>query len=163
MRPMPDAPPAALERFRRWLRDRHQPVTRQRDLVAGAVLGADRHLSVDDIAALLRRSGEQVGTATIYRALDTLVAAGFVRAHDFGEGFRRYEAIDPGSAHGHLVCRRCGKLTEFALEQLERALPLLADQHGFLAERYQVELHGLCRECRRREVGAAPAAPGRSR
>lgn len=159
---MPDGTAAAQERFRRWLRDRHQPVTRQRDLVAGVVLGADRHLSVDDIAAALREQGEHVGTATIYRALDTLVDAGFLRAHDFGEGFRRYEAIDRGGAHGHLICRRCGRVTEFALDQLERALPLLADQHGFLAERYGVELHGLCRECRRREVGGAPTS-GRAR
>jgi Fur family ferric uptake transcriptional regulator len=157
---MPDAAAGAQERFRRWLRDRHQPVTRQRDLVAGVVLGADRHVSVDDIAAALRRDGEHVGLATIYRALDTLVDAGFVRAHDFGEGFRRYEAIDRGGAHGHLVCRRCGRVTEFGLDPLERALPLLADQHGFLAERYRVELHGLCADCRRREVGVMPSPAG---
>ncbi len=147
---------AAHERFRRWLRDRHQPITRQRDRVAAIIFAADRHLSVDDIAALLRRSGEHVGTATIYRALDTLVAAGFVRAHDFGEGFRRYEALDHRGAHGHLVCRRCNGVTEFVLDQLERALPLVADQHGFLAERTRVEIHGICQECRRREVGAPP-------
>lgn len=142
-----------LERFRRWLRDRHQPITSKRDLVAAVVLGADRHLSVDDVIAELRQRDAHVGTATIYRTLDTLVEAGLARAHDFGEGFRRYEAFDSRGDHGHLVCRRCGTVTEFALEQLERALPLVADAHGFLAESHRVELHGLCQACRRREVG----------
>lgn len=153
--------PTPQERFRRWLRDRHQPITRQRDRVAAIIFAAERHLSVDDIAAILRREGVHVGTATIYRALDTLVDAGFVRAHDFGEGFRRYEAHDRRGAHGHLVCRRCNEVTEFVLDQLERALPLVADQHGFLAERSRVEIHGLCQACRRREVGATPRPPVR--
>lgn len=147
-----------VEKFRHWLRDRHQPITRQRDQVAMIVFDAERHLSVDDVAAELRRRGMHVGIATIYRTLDTLVEAGLARAHDFGEGFRRYEAHDSRGAHGHLVCRRCGTVTEFALEQLERALPLLADAHGFLAESQRVELHGLCQECRRREVGASSLA-----
>lgn len=162
---MPERAGGLQERFRRWLRDRHQPITSQRDLVAAVVFEADRHLSVDDVAAELRRRGEHVGTATIYRTLDTLVDAGLARAHDFGEGFRRYEAHDSRGAHGHLVCRRCGVVTEFELEQLERALPLLADAHGFLAESHRVELHGLCQPCRRREVGATalPALVGRQR
>jgi Fur family ferric uptake transcriptional regulator len=136
------------------LRDRQQPITRQRDLVAQVIFTSGRHLAVDEVAAALRDRGTPVGTATIYRTLDTLLESGFVRAHDFGEGFRRYEALRPGPAHGHLICSQCNRVTEFALDRLERALPLVADQHGFVAERYRVELHGLCRECRRRDIGA---------
>lgn len=160
---MTDRAALLQERFRRWLRDRHQPITGQRDRVAAVVFGAGRHLSVDDVTAELRRRGEHVGTATIYRTLDTLVDAGLARAHDFGEGFRRYEALDSRGEHGHLVCRRCGTVTEFALEQLERALPLVADAHGFLAESHRVELHGLCQACRRREVGASMMPVGTRR
>lgn len=160
---MSDRATSLQEHFRRWLRDRHQPITSQRDLVAAVVFEAKRHLSVDDVTAELRRRGEHVGTATIYRTLDTLVEAGFARAHDFGEGFRRYEVHNSRGAHGHLVCRRCGTVTEFELEQLERALPLLADAHGFLAESHRVELHGLCQTCRRREVGAADLPSGGGR
>lgn len=158
----PDAERELLHRFRRWLRDRQQPVTRQRDLVAQVIFACDRHLAADEVAARLRAGGTPIGTATIYRALDTLVEAGFARAHDFGEGFRRYEPVVPGRPHGHLICTRCGRVTEFALDRLERALPLVADEHEFLAERYRVELHGLCRECRRSGPGALARA-GRPR
>lgn len=154
---------AALDRFRRWLRDRHQPITRQRDRVAAVVFGSSRHLSIDDIAAELKRQDEHVGTATIYRALDTLAEAGFVRAHDFGEGFRRYEPVDSSGTHGHLICRRCGGVTEFPLDRLERALSLHSDEHGFLSESYRVEVGGICADCRRREAEIVFPTSGSSR
>jgi Fur family ferric uptake transcriptional regulator len=81
---------ALLERFRRYLREHRQPVTRQRDLVAQIVLLSDDHPSVEGIRRALKERGEHVGTATVYRTLDVLVESGLVRAHDFGEGFKRY-------------------------------------------------------------------------
>jgi Fur family ferric uptake transcriptional regulator len=150
-----------VERFRRWLRDRRKPVTRQRDLVAGVIFSSAQHLSAEDIARALRSRGEQVGTATIYRALDTIVEAGLARAHDFGEGFRRYEPLEAGTPHGHLVCARCGTVLEFALDRLGRALPLLADENEFRAERYRVEIHGTCRNCRQSDLGSLSRAGGR--
>jgi Fur family ferric uptake transcriptional regulator len=159
---MSEARQDPLERFRRWLRDRHQPVTQQRDLVAAVLLRSTGQLSVDDLAAELRIRGTPVGLATIYRALDTIVEAGFARVHDFGEGFRRFEARRDGAEAGYLVCGRCGTVREFPLERVSRALALVADEHEFHAERPRVELHGTCRECRQREIGAI-ARGGRRR
>ncbi len=157
----PDDDRELLQRFRRWLRDRHQPVTRPRDLVAQVVFGSERHLAADEVVDRLRADGTPIGTATVYRALDTLVEAGFARAHDFGEGFRRYEPLRPGRRHGHLICTRCAGVTEFPLDRLERALALLADEHEFVAERYRVEVHGLCPACRRSGIGAIARAGAR--
>ena len=71
---------ALLDRFRRYLRDHHQPVTRQRDLVAQVVFVSDDHPSVDAILRRLKEQGEAVGTATVYRTLEVLVESGLVRA-----------------------------------------------------------------------------------
>lgn len=143
---------ALLERFRRFLRDHRLPVTRQRDLVAQTVLLAEDHLSVDGIRRRLRDKGEQVGTATVYRTLDVLLESGLVRAHDFGEGFKRYEAMPAQAHHEHLICERCGRVVEFQNERLERMLPIIADEHGFQHDRHRVEIYGICRECRQREL-----------
>lgn len=144
---------ALLERFRRHLRDQHLPVTRQRDLVAQAVLLSDEHLSVETIQRRLKDQGERVGTATIYRTLDVLVRSGLVRAHDFGEGFKRYEPMPQQAHHEHLICLRCGKVVEFQNDRLERMIPIIADEHAFQHQRHRVEVYGLCRECRRRDLG----------
>jgi Fur family transcriptional regulator, ferric uptake regulator len=143
---------ALLERFRRHLRDHHQPVTRQRDLVAQVVFLSNDHLSVDGIRRELKQSGERVGLATIYRTLDLLVQSGLVRAHEFGEGFKRYEPAAPDADHEHLICERCGRVVEFAHERLERMLPVLADEQGFQHRRHRVEIYGVCRNCRQREL-----------
>ena len=47
---------------------------------------------------------------------------------------------------------RCGAVTEFTHERVDRMLGFLADEHGFLLQRHRVELHGLCRECQRRDL-----------
>jgi Fur family ferric uptake transcriptional regulator len=145
---------ALLERFRRYLRDHRQPVTRQRDLVAQAVFCSDDHPSVEAIRRALKERGEHVGTATVYRTLEVLVQSGLVRAHDFGEGFKRYEPMAAQAHHEHLICERCGRVVEFQNERLERMLPIIADEHGFQHERHRVEIYGVCRECRQRELGA---------
>ena len=46
----------------------------------------------------------------------------------------------------------------FSTERFERALPLVADEHGFLPQRHRVEIHGLCRACRDAEVGVLARA-----
>ncbi|MGH7584907.1 MAG: Fur family transcriptional regulator [Gemmatimonadales bacterium] len=141
---------AYLERFRRWLREHRQPLTRQRELVAEAVFNAPAQVSVEEVRSRLATRGERIGLATIYRAMDTLVTSGLVRGHDFGEGFRRFEPVGPRSGHEHLVCDRCGRVTGFASGPLERLLQLVADEHGFELAQHRLEVHGTCRDCRRR-------------
>ena len=149
-----DEAAALLERFRRYLRDHQLPVTRQRDQIASVVLSADGHLTVDEIERILRDRNVRVGTATVYRTLDVLVQAGVARAHNFGERFKRYEpAPAQEQHHEHLICERCGKVMEFTNERLERMIPIIADEHSFQVRRHRLELYGLCRECRARDLG----------
>jgi Fur family transcriptional regulator, ferric uptake regulator len=144
---------ALLERFRRYLREHHQPITRQRDHVARVVFLSHDHLSVEGIRRELRQQGARVGLATVYRTLDLLVESGLVRAHEFGEGFKRYEPMTSQEHHEHLICERCGRVLEFAHERLERMLPVLADEQGFQHRRHRVEIYGVCRTCRQQELG----------
>ena len=142
-----------LDRFRRHLKDHGQPVTRPRQQIARVVLLSDEHLSVEQIRRQLLAAGASVGLATIYRTLELLVESGLVRAHDFGQGYRRYEPNPPQPSHHHLICLRCGRVEEFQHERLERMLPIIADEHGYEAERHRLELYGTCRDCRRRAFG----------
>jgi Fur family ferric uptake transcriptional regulator len=147
-----------LDRFHRWLRERHLPVTRQRDMVARVVFAGGEHLSVDGIQRALREQHQQVGIATIYRSLDVLVESELVRSHDFGEGFKRFEPLLSPDEHGHLICSRCGKVTEFSTDRIERLLPMVADEHGFQHQTHRVEIRGLCRTCRDADAGSLSRA-----
>lgn len=157
MRLSKEAAAALLEQFRGWLRTRHLPVTPQRERVAAALFSSDQHLTVEALQRRLQQDGHRVGTATLYRTLDLLVQAGTARSHDFGDGTRRFEASPPRDDHGHFVCAQCGAVTEFTHDRVDRMLGFVADEHGFRLQRHRVELHGLCRECQRRDL--SPASP----
>ncbi|MFN8652744.1 MAG: Fur family transcriptional regulator [Gemmatimonadales bacterium] len=144
---------ALVERFRHYLRDHRQPVTRQRDLVAELVLTSEEHLSADQVRRRLGERGEKVGLATIYRTLELLEKSGLARGHDFGQGFRRFEPMSAQTDHEHLICVRCGRVVEFNHERLERMLPIIADEHGFQPERHRVEIYGVCQPCQRKGLG----------
>jgi Fur family transcriptional regulator, ferric uptake regulator len=148
----PDEAAVLLERFRKHLRERRLPVTRQRLAVAGEVFQSSDHPSVEDLERRVRASGAAVGTATLYRALEVLVRSGLVREHDFGEGFKRYEPVAGAPAHDHLICERCGRVEEFANDRLERLLRMTADEHRFLYRRHRVDVHGECIACRGRDL-----------
>lgn len=143
-----------LDRFRAYLREHRQPVTRQRDLVARTVFTSTEHLSAPAVHQRLERERAGVSVATVYRTLDLLVESGLIRRHEFGDGFRRYEGAPPQGSHGHFVCVECGGVEEFANERLERMLPIIGDEHQFRYVRHRVELHGTCRRCQRRALEA---------
>lgn len=143
---------ALLQRFRRHLQDHRLPLTRPRDRIASIVFHTEGHLSAADIQRELADDDQQVGTATVYRTLELLVESGLVRGHDFGEGFKRYEAMTAQHGHEHLICVGCGTVVEFTNEHLERMLPVISDEHAFFHHRHHVEIYGLCRDCRRRDM-----------
>jgi Fur family ferric uptake transcriptional regulator len=157
-----DASQRLFERFHHWLRERHLPITRQRDMVARVVFAGGELLSVEGVQRRLRDQGHRVGTATIYRALDVMVESGAVRSHDFGEGFKRFEPLLTPGQHGHLICSRCGRVTEFSTDRFERLLPMVADEHAFLHQTHRVEIRGLCAACRDADAGSVARA-GRPR
>ena len=152
-----------MERFRAYLREHNLPITAQRLAIAEAVLGSDRHLSVEEVADELTERGAAAGTATIYRTLELLQTSGLVAERDFGEGFKRYEPTRDVPHHEHLLCTVCGTVREFRDERLERMTTLIAEARGFARQRHRLVIHGVCESCQRerRPPGPPPRpAPG---
>jgi Fur family ferric uptake transcriptional regulator len=137
------------ERFTSYLRERHLPVTQQRRAIADILLRAPGHLSADDVAALLAKSGENVGLATIYRTLDLLVSCGLAERRDFGEGFKRYEAARGEPNHYHLTCTVCGAVIEFFDERIPDIIRRTASARGFVPSQHRLLVRGTCRACRK--------------
>ena len=145
--------------FRRYLKEQGLPVTQQREAIAQVVFFSTGHLSVEEIEARLRGTGDRIGKATIYRTLDLLVRSRLVMEHDFGEGFKRYEhrfAQEP--FHEHLICLECGRVMEFESWEVQEVRTRVTQQHGFKPIRHKLEIYGLCRPCQ--EAGAELPSDG---
>ena len=147
--------------FVQYLREHNLPVTAQRLAIAEVVLGADRHLSAEEIAEEVTARGRKVGTATVYRTIDTLLESGLIVERDFGEGFRRFEPARDMPNHEHLVCTVCGKVEEFRDERLERMTTIVAESRGFARQSHRLVIHGICLDCQRGGAAASPAPWGR--
>lgn len=143
---------ALLETFRSYLRDHNLPITHQREVIAETIFFAEAHLSVGDVERALGARGVRVGKATVYRTLELLLDAGVIQEHDFGDGFKRYEAHAALSHHEHLICIECGKVVEFSSERLERMKSLIADEYGFRYHHHRLEIYGVCRSCQGRDA-----------
>jgi Fur family ferric uptake transcriptional regulator len=105
-------------------------------------------LSAHEISDELRKSGSDVGIASIYRALELLHGMGLVQRVEFGEGVARFEPVAPGGEHHHhAVCERCGRVTPFEDERLERHLDQLAGHLKHSMSGHDLVIHGECRRC----------------
>lgn len=138
---------AQLERFRRYLAERGLPATKQRLVVAEVVCFATDQLSAEDVSRRLADRGAPIGTATVYRTLALLVESGLVREQDFGEGFRRFEAVTVGEPREHCICTACGRVSEFSSARLAHTIAEVAAAAQFRPHRHRLEVYGLCRGC----------------
>jgi Fe2+ or Zn2+ uptake regulation protein len=128
------------------LRARGMRVTQQRLAIARVLRRLDRHARVDEVASEVVKEFPTVSVPTVYSVLELLADLGFARRVTVAPGAVLY---DPHTDdHHHLVCRRCGSITDVELE-LDTAGALdSARSHGFSPDRAELVVTGLCRDCR---------------
>lgn len=94
------------------------------------------------------RKLDQVGRASVYRALEQLEDLALVQRVDLGSGTAGYERRDPGGEHHHhIVCERCGAVTPFTDPGLERAIHSVSAGSGFEISAHEIVLRGACASC----------------
>ena len=123
--------------------------TRQRDIILDCFLSSERHMSIEELYLKLRSKHPGIGYATVYRTLKLFAEAGIANEIQFGDGQTRYEHVSEGEHHDHLVCTRCGAITEFENETIEKLQAEVAASHGFLIQTHKLELYGQCAKCQK--------------
>src|SRR6201995_6184384 len=101
--PQPEEPVRARTRARG---------TRQAQALAAALDRLPGFCSAQEIHAELRRKGEHVGRATVYRHLQALSEQGSVDAIRDASGEILYRQCETSVHHHHLTCRTCGRSVE---------------------------------------------------
>ena len=97
----------------------------------------------------LQSRGRNIGLASVYRVLDSLLESGLVQRVDVGDGIARYEPVrEHDGHHHHLVCTGCGKVEAFSDAGLERAIHRVEASSGYAVDTHDVVLHGACTACR---------------
>ncbi|MGD2080333.1 MAG: transcriptional repressor [Nitrospirota bacterium] len=137
----------AKARFEQFLEEKGLRMTPQRSLIADVFLRTERHMSSEDLYALVKRKDRSIGQATVYRTLKLLSESGIAREVDFGEGVTRYEHEYGHEHHDHLICERCRRSIEVVDPRIEELQEKLARDHGFVMTRHKLDMFGICSKC----------------
>lgn len=136
--------------LRQYLKNKGLLHSKQREQVLDVFLKAEKHLTVDDLYELVRKKNPKIGLATVYRAMRVICTAGLARETDFGDGVRRFEHEYQHQHHDHLVCLKCGKITEVMSPEIEKLQERLAKKYSFTPLRHRMQIFGICRKCKRK-------------
>ncbi len=100
------------------------------------------HLTADQIFTELKKIYPSVSLATIYNNLNKLCEAGLIRKVSIEGSPDRYDRIEK---HDHLVCTKCGRLTDICFEDLTASLK---EQLGSSFFAYDLKVFYICPKCR---------------
>lgn len=150
-------PQVSAEGLDRVLRERGLRATPQRRLVLRAVseLG---HATPEQVCEFVQGEAESLNLSTVYRALELLEGLGVVSHTHLQHGSPTYQVADHVD-HLHLVCRRCGSVTEADLDLARPMVETVEAGHGFRTDLSHLSLHGVCGNCRSDEPGSSGAHP----
>lgn len=127
------------------LRERGGRVTAARRAIVSVLVEADGHLNAADISASVRAAQPDVHPSTVYRTLERLVELDVVEHIHLAHGSAVYHLTSQD--HLHLVCDRCGVVTDAPATVLRAAAAEVAERHGFRLAVGHVALTGRCRDC----------------
>jgi Fe2+ or Zn2+ uptake regulation protein len=127
-------------------------LTEPRRIVAELVSGREGHFTANDLIADAHARELGIGRATIFRALDLFTELEMLERVDLPDGDHAYVPCLPDHHHHHIICQRCGKVTEVQDLGLGRALAAMERSTGWRVEKHRLELFGCCPDCRATEA-----------
>jgi len=129
--------------------------TKQRDIIFDEFFNyLGQHVTVEELYEKIKKHHPKIGYATIYRTLKLFKECGLAFERNFGDGRTRYEPVKfEGEHHDHLICVGCGKIIEFANNQIESCSQQVARLNGFEVLNHKLELYGYCSSCKGNNSG----------
>lgn len=123
----------------------------KRLIILEAFLESDRHLTADELYAIVRKKDPTMGIATIYRTLQIFTECGISGELALGDTTARYYPTGGKAHHDHLICLRCGRVVNIVSTGIEKTQERLARKNGFLLESHRLDLFGVCGNCRKKK------------
>ncbi len=131
--------------FRHLCREHNLAATHQRQKIYEALVSRPGHYSPEEIYDQVKQDLPSISLATVYKNLKTFVQTGMLRDVSPHHGTWRVDAnISP---HHHLICTRCHSISDLDLDLLEPVKLQGKLPSGFRLEKFNVEVHGICKSC----------------
>jgi Fe2+ or Zn2+ uptake regulation protein len=123
-------------------------VTHQRQVIYEALRAMHGHPSPEEVYERVKTKIPSVSLATVYKNIHLFIESGVFAEVSLHHGSLRVETN--ARPHHHLVCTACKSITDIDAEELGFATKARKLRGGFLAQRYAVDILGLCADCQKK-------------
>lgn len=130
-----------------WLQNRGIKVTPHKLAVLN-VFSLYKHLNVNQISDSLKSNSVDISMATIYRILSSFERHNIIDKLNFGNDQAIYELKGACEHHDHLICTKCGNVTEFNHPQIEALQLEIARENNFQVLNHSLNIYGICVDCK---------------
>lgn len=122
--------------------------TKQKKAIFEVLRQKDAHLQADEVYKLVRKQIKNISLATVYRNLESMASKGLLY-EVYVSGRPRWFEVKKHDCHGHLFCRKCGKLFDVVDCSLCFAKKRMEKQMDFYGEETMYLVTGLCGDCKK--------------
>lgn len=102
-------------------------------------------VDIEQIIIYLRSKKLNTNKVTVYRIMDFFYKNDLIDKLEFGEGKFRYEIKK--DHHHHLICSKCGGVTDIPDNFTHSFEKEIKDKKGFLVKSHSLEFFGVCKKC----------------
>ena len=133
--------------FTNYLREKGYRKTPERYAILDEVYSYPGHFDIESLYSSLKEKRFRISRATLYNTMDLLLESKLVLRHHWGIHSSYFEKTYSYEHHGHLICRKCGRVVEFSDKRIEEFTKQLEEQHGFEVSDHLLYVYGLCKSC----------------
>lgn len=124
-------------------------MTPQRHAILNFLLSSMSHPTADEIYKALEMTFPNMSVATVYNNLRVFKDAGLVKELTYGDASSRFDANMKD--HYHIICRHCGKITDFEYPLLTEVEVKAAEKTGYHIDSHRMEIYGICPSCNKKK------------
>lgn len=137
-----------LNDFKHLLKVNSLKFTIQREVILEMLYNSDEHLTPEGLHHLIQEKHPDLNTgiATVYRTLSLLEDSEMVTSLSFGAQGKKYE-LGAKDHHDHIICTKCGSISEFVDEEIELRQKKIAQELGFTMQEHSMQIYGICKTC----------------
>jgi len=137
-----------LSDFKILLKKNSLKFTIQREAILETLYNSNEHLTPESLHHLIQKKFPDLktGIATVYRTLSLLEDSNMVTSLSFGAQGKKYE-LGAKNHHDHFICTKCGTITEFVDERIEKRQRHIAEELGFKMLDHSMQIYGICKKC----------------
>lgn len=129
------------------LRESGVRITPQRQAVLAYLIERDSHPTADEIYKALSPQFPSMSVATVYNNLKVFKESGLVQELTYGDASSRFDFHT--HHHYHIICSKCGKITDFQYPGLDEVENVAEHISRFQVTHHRMEIYGVCPKCQK--------------